>query len=305
MTPATLALLRFREADVSLLPSDDVGNLGDLGVDTGLTLPPVVPAFTGFGRSFGNGAAVDGPDVVPGATLATRDVTVRAILSWDLTGQAALGQPGTIVARGKGTTAAELVSYGVELRVVNAGLRIGELRMWWQDTAGNVKTQLGGQFVAPSSAAFMMVTAVRHWVSSSQVEVRYYVGDQLIGDLVSVDGDIAGGTTGTFCVGVRYTAGAAGRFLVGVIDELQVVPLRLRDRVPNQMDQALAGAQAALAVPVLVEPTNDLEDAIPGRALAGLGRLSDEHAEQVRVVPGAFDLVMGGPADHAADRDYR
>ena len=222
-TPATLALLRFRESDATVLPSDEVGALSDLGVDTGLALPPVVPAFTGFGRQFSNGFAVDGQDIVPGATLATRDVTVRALVAWDLAGQAAYGQPGTIVARGKGGAPAELVSYGLELRVVDAAAAVGELRLWWQDTAGNVKTQLGAQFVAPPPGAFVMLTAVRHWVSSSQVEVRYYVGDQLIGDLVSADGDIGGGTTGTFCVGTRYSAGTPGRFLVGVLDELQVL----------------------------------------------------------------------------------
>jgi hypothetical protein len=222
-TPATLALVRFREPDAQVLPSDDVGNLKDLGIDTGLTLPPVVSAYTGFGRSFSNGFALDTADVVPGATLATRDVTVRALVAWDLTGQNTYGQPGTIVARGKGNAAAEFVSYGLELRVVNLALGIGELRMWWQDSAGTIKTQVGGQFVTPGAGAFTLLTAVRHWVSSSQVEVRYYAGDQLIGDLVSADGDIGGGTTGTFCVGTRYSAGVAGRFLVGTLDELQVL----------------------------------------------------------------------------------
>jgi hypothetical protein len=42
----------------------------------------------------------------------------------------------------------------------------------WQDTAGNVRTQLGGQFIAPGPGAFLMLTAVRHWVSSSVVEVH-------------------------------------------------------------------------------------------------------------------------------------
>ena len=70
----------------------------------------------------------------------------QTLVAWDLAGQAAYGQPGTIVARGKGGAPAEFVSYGLELRVVNAASAIGELRLWWQDTAGNVRTQLGGQF---------------------------------------------------------------------------------------------------------------------------------------------------------------
>lgn len=222
-TRSTLALIRFREPDTSVLPSDDVGALADLNVDTGLSLPPVVSSFTGFGRQFSAGFAVDGLDVVPGATLATRDVTVRAIVSWDFSGQNGYGSPGAIVTRGKGNAAAEYVSYGLELRVVNASLGIGELRMWWQDSAGVIQTTRGGQFVAPAAGSYMLVTAVRHWISSSQVSLRYYVGDQLVADQLVSSGDIGGGTTGTFCVGTRYTSGTPGRFFVGIIDEIQVL----------------------------------------------------------------------------------
>lgn len=223
--PATLALIRFRETDVNILPRDEMGSLADLNTDAGLTLPPVVDSFTGKGRSFSNGFALDAVDAVSGATLATRDVTVQAIMSWDLTAQNAYGQTGTIVARGKGNAAAEYVSYSLELRVVNAALGIGELRFWWQDSAGVVKTQIGGQFIA--APGFILFSAVRRWVSPTAVEIRYYAGDRLIGEVLSTDGDIAGGTTGTFCVGTRYSAGAAGKFLVGVIDELRVLNYEL------------------------------------------------------------------------------
>lgn len=225
-TPATLVFLRLDEPKDQVRPSDSTGNLGDLVIDTGLSLPPVVTAFCGFGRSFSNGLALDALDIVPGTTLATRDVTVQAIVSWDFTNQNVYGQNGTIVARGKGNAAPEYVSYAVELRVVNATLGIGELRMWWQDSAGTVKTQLGGQFIVPSSG-FVLMTAVRHWVSSTSVELRYYVGGQLIGEFLSADGDIGGGTVGTFCLGTRYSGGAAGKFFVGVIDELRVLNYEL------------------------------------------------------------------------------
>jgi hypothetical protein len=184
-------------------------------------MPPVVDAFTGRGRQFSAGYALDAADVVAGASLATRDTTVRAILSWDLTTQAAYGLPGTIVARGKGGSAAEFLAYGLELRVVNATTRIGEVRFIWQDTAGNLKTQLGGQFIVPSSG-FFMLTAVRRWVSATQVELRYYAGGQLIGEFLSSDGDIGGGTMGTFTLGARSDTNGLGRYLCGVIDELQV-----------------------------------------------------------------------------------
>src|SRR6185312_13580046 len=121
--------------------------------------------------SFSNGYALDGLDVTPGASLATRDVTLQAILSWDLVAQNAYGQDGTIVARGKGGSSAEYVAYALELHVVNVALQIGELRMWWQDTAGAVHAQPGGQFVLPPPGAFVMVSAVRRWVSSTDVEL--------------------------------------------------------------------------------------------------------------------------------------
>lgn len=225
-TPATTALIRFREPDINVLPSDDIGNLGDLNVDTGLALPPVVSAFTGFGRQFSDGFALDGIDVVPGSTLATRDVTLQTLLSWDFAGQNVYGQTGTIVARGKGNAAAEYVSYALELRVVNAALGVGEVRWWWQDSTGAVKTQLGGQFLVPSSG-FVLLTAARHWVSSSAVELRYYVGDRLVGEFLSSDGDIGGGTTGTFCLGTRYSAGTPARFFTGIIDEVRVLNYEL------------------------------------------------------------------------------
>jgi len=225
--PATLVLLRFDEPSNDVAPSDQIGSLYDLQIDTGLALPPVVSAFCGFGRQFSAGSALDAVDVVPGASLTTRDVTVQVLLSWDVFNQNVAGTLGTIVARGKGNAIAEYVAYGVELRVVNAALAIGEIRFFWQDTAGTVHTEAGGQFVVPPVGQFVMLTAVRHWVSGTDVELRYYAGDLLIGEFLTIDGDIGGGTTGTFCVGTRYTAGAAGNFLVGTIDELRVLNYEL------------------------------------------------------------------------------
>lgn len=226
-TPATLVLLRLDEPSTDVAPSDKIGSLYDLQIDTGLTLPPVVAACMGFGRQFSVGAALDAVDVVPGSSLTTRDVTVQAILSWDIFNQNVAGTTGTIVARGKGSSSAEYVSYGVELRVVNASLSIGEIRFFWQDTAGTVHTELGGQFIVPPLGSYIMLTAVRHWVNSTDVELRYYVGCLLIGEFLTTDGDIGGGTTGTFCLGTRYTAGAPGNFLVGTIDELRVLNYEL------------------------------------------------------------------------------
>lgn len=219
---SVLTLLRFDESLAAVPPKDALGSLNDLGIDTGLSLPPVTIALCGFARAFSNGFALDAVDAEPGATLTTRDVTIQAILSWDLNSQNTLATDGTIIARGKGNAPAEYVAYGLQLHVVNAALQIGRMIMWWQDTAGTVHTQQGGDFVLPPVGGFMMLTATRRWIDSTHVEVRYYAGDQLLADALSSNGDIGGGTTGTFCVGTRYSAGAPGLFLCGVIDELRV-----------------------------------------------------------------------------------
>lgn len=217
------ALLRFDEISNDLFPVDDAGNLADLA-KTGAALPDLVDAAVGRGRAFtsADGDGLQAQDVVPGSTLITRDATVQVILSWDIDDAATYGAPQTIYARGKGTGAAEYVGTGLELRVVNATLRIGELRWIWQDLAGNLKTQIGGHFQVPVGG-FLMLTATRRWVSSSRVVLRYFLGDALLAEIESTDGEIGGGTTGTTTIGTRYTGAAFGRFLDGVIDELRVL----------------------------------------------------------------------------------
>lgn len=217
-TDRTMVHLRLDENDAEVMPSDAIGSLNDL-LPSGAT-PVVVDAFTGRGRQLTGGAvAFVGQDAVVGGSLATRDVTVQAIVSWNF---AVAGVLGNVVARGKGNSAAEYVSYGVELRQVNSPLNIGELRFWWQDTAGNVKKQTGGQFVAPTFGQYMFLTATRHWVSSSRVEIAYYVGDKLLAEVVSTDGDIGGGVSGTFALGGYYAAGVVQDDFNGIIDEVRV-----------------------------------------------------------------------------------
>lgn len=215
----TLVHLRFDEQSIDVPPSDAIGTLADLAEATGQT-PTVVDAFTGRGRRFlGEGCSLQALDVIPGGSLATRDCTIDAILKWDIAGQAAHSpSPGTLVARGIGGAPAEYTAYGVELRVINLAQRICETRFTWLTTAGVAKVQRGGHFILPVDG-FLYLTATRRWVSSSEVELQYYLGDQLIGDHVSPDGDIGGGTTGTFRVG---HGSPGGTYFVGIIDELRV-----------------------------------------------------------------------------------
>jgi hypothetical protein len=107
--------------------------------------------------------------------------------------------------------------------VINASLRICALRWGWQTAAGVDKHQIGGYFVAPSASAWLMVTATRHWISATEVEIQYYVGRHLVGELFSVDGDIGGGTTGTTKIGTAVAYSGGPHVFAGSIDMLRVL----------------------------------------------------------------------------------
>lgn len=223
----TVLLLRLDELETSDRPVDAIGNLRELS-KSGAGMPELVDAALGRGRAFISSDA-DGlvaVDADSGSTLVTRDASIQVVMRWDVASAATYGLPQTIYARGKGTSAAEYTSAGLELRVVNSTLSIGEVRWIWHDLAGNLKTQVGGHFQVPADG-FVMITATRRWVSSSRVVLRYYLGDALLSEVESVDGEIGGGTTGTTQIGTRYTGAAYGRHLDGVIDELRVTDYEL------------------------------------------------------------------------------
>lgn len=225
-------LLRFSEQFDDVLPSDTSKQLEDLNTDGAIgTLPVVGEGFTGYARIFSatDSTRLQAVDRAAGDTTLTRTMSVQAILRFDYAAQAAAGTPGTIVCRGKSGSADERVAYALELRVVNLGTRTIELRYVWQDIAGVEHTCVGGWFVAPvngTTDAFLMVTATRRWISSSEVVCRYYIGEQLLGEFVETVGDIGGGTLGTTTIGARY-AGAWEHFFCGAIDELRVVDYEL------------------------------------------------------------------------------
>lgn len=277
---SVLTLLRLDEPEDDVPPKDALGALNDLGLDTGLSLPPVTTAFCGFGRQFSNGFAFDTTDQTPGATLATRDVTIQTILSWDMASQVTLGTDGVVVARGKTNNINEYVAYAMQLHVVDSVRQIGRLSMWWQDISGNVKLQQGGDFVLPPPGSFMMLTAVRRWLDASHVELRYYAGDQLLADFMSGDGSIGGSTIGTFCVGTSYSSGTPGNFLCGVIDELRVTNYELTHeeiaatwaRISKYQPRAVSAMKQLMqpGAPISSDPASSVQKLfvrMPGMAL--------------------------------------
>lgn len=199
-------LLRFDEADDSVLPSDATGTLADMNTDSTLVLPTVVWGVSGYAREFvaASGHGLVASDVVAGDTLFNRDVSVQALLRWDIADQNTYGSNGTIISRGKtGDDIADYVAFGLELRVVNIASRLGEIRWFWQETDGTMHTCTGGQFTLTADSATMLLTATRRWVSSTEVVVRYYAGDRLLAESTETVGDIGGGTTGRTTIGAR------------------------------------------------------------------------------------------------------
>lgn len=228
------ALLRFEETP-GMLFHDEAGGLDELAIQTtGFGIDPagVTPGAVGQAIVIDTSApnnAMAGVDLAVAGTLHTRDVSVQALIAWDLTAQLGAGVAnGTLIVRGKGNALAEYISYAVELRAIGGG--IGEVGMYWQTTAGVMKSQIGAQFVVPIADivsdvwGFFQLTCTRRWVSSGEVSIRYYVNGQLIGDVLSADGDIGGSTTGTTIVGCRFNGGVYDPLtgIVAAVDELMV-----------------------------------------------------------------------------------
>jgi hypothetical protein len=223
--------LLLNETDANARPIDEAGSLADLDPShsgTGvLTMPTVVDGILGRARQFdGVHSGLASKDTVPGASLLTTDLSIQVVLTWDVAAQLATGHAGNVVSRGLGGSAAEFVCYGLQLDVVDAPSFTGRARWLWQDVAGVLRLQTGGQFTC-RPGQYTMLTATRRWISPTQVRIRYYVGEQLLAEVITADSSIGGGTTGTFELGTRMVAGVDAMYLTGAIDELVIVDREL------------------------------------------------------------------------------
>lgn len=221
-----LVLLRLHGFDDAIAPQDSAGSLGDLLPPTGTLAPVVVDAALGKGRQFASSFpnALAAQDLVPGASLATRDCSIQVVLSWNMLAQD--DHPGTILVRGRGDSSSERICYGLQLEVVDAPSFTGKVSWFWQTAAGAPVAPTGANFTLASSS-FTMLTATRRWVSPSEVVLRYYIGDVLLGEVDGVSGDIGGATTGSLVLGASFESGVADNFLCGVIDEVLVLDREL------------------------------------------------------------------------------
>lgn len=221
-TEDTIVLLELDDAEDPFAPKDSKENLAPLETAETCDRPTVTNAFTGNGRSFDGASAFQAVDADDGDTLLTRDATIQAIVKiTDLDGT----WPRVLYCRGLGDgTDSERYSLGLELDRLDVPASPPHLvmRLFWMDSAGDLKTQEGGVFVHEDESRYLLLTASRRWDSSEAVACRYYVNEILVGDVTSVDGDIAGDTTGTTTIGCRFASDDPERFYVGVIDQLKV-----------------------------------------------------------------------------------
>lgn len=217
--PRSVILLHCDEPDGVML-SDSSGNLGDLAPDELSDPPASVSTFTGKGRrfEFPEQQSLVAADLPDGNTLLVRDMTIQAIVSLvsDL-------DVHVLIARGlRDGTASERFAYGIEFQQQALFPGFIEARWFWQDSTGALKVQPGGVWQHLGNQKLFLFTATRRWESSGKVVLRYYVGPDLIADLESTDGDIAGGTTGHTTLGGRKNAGVWEGAFNGVLDEMLV-----------------------------------------------------------------------------------
>ncbi len=215
-------LLRLHDPDETVRPKDEAGALQDLGVPDDAFAPTVVPAACGNGRNFDgdNTTALAAKDLAGGSSMATRDLTIMAIVSWNIAQQTNFVDPGVIVCRGDGSSSAEQICYELRLSVVDLATSTGSIALAWQDTSGTMHVQAGAQFVCPDG--FTLLTATRRWASPTSVVCHYYIGDVLLAEITSTDGSIGGSTLGSFTLGAHRVGGTLGSFFAGVVDELAV-----------------------------------------------------------------------------------
>lgn len=215
------SLLTFEE-DGQSPARDKCRGLDDLSAPAGCDLPMKGVGIIGRAAIFDPSipTAMQALDRIPGGSLHSRDMTIKAIVSWDIAAQDDYGSPGAIVARGLGTSTVEYMAFALELVVVDAAARTGSVRMLWHDTAGVLKTQTGAEFIVPSATEFFLLTVTRRWVSLDEVVIRYYANDLLLGEVTSGDGDIAGSVDAMLVVGSRYSGAAYDHFFAGMLDEL-------------------------------------------------------------------------------------
>ena len=236
LRPTTAALFRFLEGADEVRPVEALARVADLTELPGEAMPGIVQTdranenkLTSRGRAFGTDLALTGIDQIVGGvadhTRLVRDVTVRAFIDWKIENHNT-GDNGVLCVRGKSIIASdpELQLYGLEMERIDANnLR---MRARWQDKIGTQAVLAGAAFLKPPG--FFQVAVTRRWNTTTDILVRYYVNDILIGEeTIAAAGDIGEGFGGTLIIGARNSSNPIVGFtdwmpLGSVIDHISI-----------------------------------------------------------------------------------
>ena len=212
--------IRFDETSSTTRPKDYTRACQDFTVPAGDTMPSLIDGTTGRARLFnGTTSALQAADIISGTTLETRDLTIQAIVKWNEAGQ---GDHGCIVSRG-GESLPSIISYGLAVSPMGAGGNTTNLHWIWNDSAGGLNIEPGIPVTFPLDQ-WTMLTVTRRWISPTSLVLRYYIGDFLLAETTSAEGDIGGATTGLLRIGhIRDTLGGVPDFhWSGGINEIQM-----------------------------------------------------------------------------------
>jgi hypothetical protein len=217
----TIIYLPFNEPEDEVRPTDVAGTLIDMGGDSGSSPALVVPSVTDGlitkARAFTTDKALisTGDD----SDILTRDVCIEALAELDTP-----TTNGTYIlcCRGVSGSAAERRLFGLQLVITGApSSPLYTLQAFWEEQSGAQATVPGKQFSFPTG--FVYFAASRRWVSISDVRVEYFVNGISLGEVISIDGDIEGGTAGSFTAGCRGDGGGDyENFWEGPIDWLRI-----------------------------------------------------------------------------------
>lgn len=221
-TSRTAILLPFSEAHDDVWPTDRAGNVkdmtGDASTSPALVRPVVTEGLLGYARQFGDDIGLVAAEEVAGSTLLTRDLTIEAIVNYDI---ASATGAGCIIQRGKGGSAAERVVWG--LRLDKYSSTEADLVLYWREVGSTTDVDVAGvRFTVPTGWLYLWV--IRRWRSATEVECIFGINDNEVSRVTETAGDIGDGTGGSVLVGCRYntTGPVYEDFFEGKIDQIRV-----------------------------------------------------------------------------------
>lgn len=264
--------------------SDGAGVVDDLVAEgVGPTITESGAWAQSIARNFTAGALL-GLDLASSPTTAiTRDVTIQAITCIPQDGTT---RP-TLIVRGLGG-AGDPIAFGLELSIATGATLT--LRMFWQESDGTEHVDGGATFANPGAAAVLLITATRRWEATDRVVCRYYIGEELLGESVSADGEIGGDTAGQLAIGARWSGSTWHRRWAATVDELKVTRHEMqaeqvsavwrRLAVHQPAGYELVAALPAPGTPITTNPASRIQRLlrIAGQALG----LAAARGEQLR-----------------------